>query len=100
MLLDFAGIQWLTVVVAAVAAFIIGALWYSVLFAKPWVAAMGKTEAELKELQKSAVPDYVLAVVARLCPLWYSHWSSKRRASMGSATLSWRRSYSGSVSSS
>jgi hypothetical protein len=39
------------VFVAAVAAFLIGGLWYSPLaFARPWMAANGFTEASLKEM--------------------------------------------------
>ena len=64
MLLDFAGIQWLAVVVATVAAFAIGMIWYSpIMFGKAWMAAIGKTDAEMKEMQKSAGPGYVLAPV-------------------------------------
>ena len=42
-------INYLAVLLAAAVAFALGALWYSpVLFAKPWMAAIGKTEAEIK----------------------------------------------------
>jgi hypothetical protein len=45
-------INFLAVVVAAVAAFIIGGLWYSpLLFAKPWVNAHGYSEEQVKEMQ-------------------------------------------------
>ena len=39
-------------------------LWYAkFLFGKQWIAAMGKTEAEITELQKSIGPGYIIAIV-------------------------------------
>jgi hypothetical protein len=37
-------INWLAVIAAAVSAFVLGGLWYSVLFGKAWMAASGVTE--------------------------------------------------------
>ena len=46
--MDPSDINWLAVFVAALASFVVGGLWYSpMLFAKPWMAAVGKTEEEL-----------------------------------------------------
>ena len=56
-------INWLAVLVAALASFAVGGLWYSpLLFAKPWMAAIGKTEDELRG-ESSPIP-YVIAFVA------------------------------------
>lgn len=42
-------INWLAVVAAAFAVFVLGGLWYSpLLFLKPWMRASGLTEAELQ----------------------------------------------------
>ena len=42
-------LNYLAVLVAGVLIFMLGGLWYSpVLFAKPWMAQMGKTEADFK----------------------------------------------------
>ncbi|MCA1706579.1 MAG: DUF1761 domain-containing protein [Actinobacteria bacterium] len=41
---DWGSIPWLGVIVAVVAAQIIGFLWYGPLFGKPWRAAMGGAE--------------------------------------------------------
>lgn len=60
--MDFASVDYLACLVAAVAAFAFGAVWYTVL-SKPWVAAMGKSEAELKA---SANP-VTFAVTALAC---------------------------------
>jgi len=45
--MDFAAVDFVACLVAAVAAYAFGAAWYMSL-AKAWVAAVGKSEAELK----------------------------------------------------
>ena len=37
----FADINWIAVLTAAIAYFVLGALWYSVLFGKKWIAYVG-----------------------------------------------------------
>jgi len=71
----FAGISYLAVVVAAVAGWLVGAVWYSAL-ANPWVAAQGKTmeafkqeRAALKADPKGSLP-FALAFVANLVMAW------------------------------
>jgi hypothetical protein len=54
-------INYVAVLVAGILIFILGGLWYSpVLFAKPWMAAMGRTEEDLRS-----------AVANRSTPLMY-----------------------------
>lgn len=60
-MLDFAGLNWWAILVATVAAFALGGLWYGPLFGKAWLAALGKTE---DEIQPSAQPFVVSAVAA------------------------------------
>ncbi|MGL4729585.1 MAG: DUF1761 domain-containing protein, partial [Bosea sp. (in: a-proteobacteria)] len=43
-----AKVSLLAVLAAAIAAFVFGGIWYTLL-SKPWLAAMGKTEAEIKQ---------------------------------------------------
>ncbi len=62
-MLDFIGLNWWAILVATVAAFAVGGLWYGPLFGKAWMAALGKTEAEL---QPSPEPFIVSAVAALL----------------------------------
>lgn len=57
--MNFADINYLGVILATVAAFIIGALWYSVLFSKQWMAAIGMTEADAKARQSGGGPSLV-----------------------------------------
>ena len=52
-------VNYLAIVVAALAAFALGALWYSpLLFAKQWVKAHGYSEAQLQAMQKKAPKAY------------------------------------------
>jgi hypothetical protein len=48
--MQFASVNYLAVIVAAVAAWIVGAVWYGV-FSKAWVAAQGKTMEGIKREQ-------------------------------------------------
>jgi uncharacterized protein DUF1761 len=57
----FAGINYLAVLIAAAASFAFGAVWYGV-FAKPWMAAAGVTEAD-RNTDKSI---YLVAAVCQL----------------------------------
>jgi uncharacterized protein YneF (UPF0154 family) len=60
-------INYLAVVVSAVAAFALGGLWYSpLLFAKQWVKAHGFTEERIKEMQTSAGKAYAVSIVCQL----------------------------------
>lgn len=60
-------INYLAVLVAAVAAFALGGLWYSpLLFAKQWVNAHGYTEEQVNEMQKTAGKAYAVSFVCQL----------------------------------
>ena len=60
-------INYLAVVVAAVASFAIGGLWYSpLMFAKQWVKAHGYTEEQVKEMQKGAGKAYAVSIACQL----------------------------------
>lgn len=60
-------VNYLAVLVAAVATFVLGALWYSpLLFAKPWMRMHGYTEEKLKSMQKEAGKAYAVSIVAYL----------------------------------
>lgn len=53
-------VNWLAVVVCVVAQMALGFLWYSpTLFAKPWMAAMGKTQDQMG----NPGPAYALTIV-------------------------------------
>ena len=46
--MTFTGVNYIAVIIAALAGFGLGAIWYRV-FAKPWMHAVGKTEADRPE---------------------------------------------------
>ncbi len=60
-------INYLAVLVCGIIYMAVGALWYSpLLFGKIWTAAMGKTEQELKEMQKGVWKTYLLSFISAL----------------------------------
>ena len=61
-MLDFTGLNWWAIVVATFVAFVLGGLWYGpLLFGKAWLAALGKTQEDIKP---SPTPFIVSAVAA------------------------------------
>lgn len=68
--MDMGSINWLAAVAAAVAAFVLGGLWYSpALFLKPWMAASGMTEEKQKQGHPAKVfgISFVWALLGALC---------------------------------
>jgi hypothetical protein len=63
----FAGINYLALLVAAVAAFAFGAAYYMTL-TKPWLAAIGMTKEQLAA-KRSASP-FIVTIVALLVMAW------------------------------
>jgi hypothetical protein len=66
--MTFAGMNYWAVLMAAVAAWMLGALWYSLL-SKPWMAAAGVTKMEDTASPRAFLP-FVLAFVAALVMAW------------------------------
>lgn len=68
--MTFMGINLWSMLVAAIATMVVGFLWYSpLLFARPWMVAMGydpEDKAKIQEMQKSAGKSYAIAFVASL----------------------------------
>jgi hypothetical protein len=61
----------LAVLVTGVVIFMIGGLWYSpLLFAKRWVALIGKSEAELKASAGSMPMSYLMVLLCGLVTAW------------------------------
>ncbi len=64
--LDLADINYLALIAAIAVNMIAGALWYSpLLFARPWMAANGFTEEQIKA-QGSATRGYVVSIIASI----------------------------------
>lgn len=67
--MTFTGINYLAVLLAAIASFGFGAVWYMTL-AKPWMAALGKTKEELMTAQGGGPMPYVICFLALLLMAW------------------------------
>jgi Protein of unknown function (DUF1761) len=73
--MSFAGMNYLAIVIAAIAGWLTGAVWYGLL-AKYWVKALGTTMEEFKQKQTALKGDpkaflpFVLAFVADLIMAW------------------------------
>jgi Protein of unknown function (DUF1761) len=68
--MDLHHLNFVAILVAAISTMVVGFLWYSpLLFAKPWMRAMGydpNDKAKTQEMQKSAGPAYAGSFVASL----------------------------------
>src|SRR4029077_9337760 len=66
----FMDVNLWSVLVAAIATMVLGFLWYSpMLFARPWMVAMGydpEDKPRMQEMQKSAGKSYAISFVASL----------------------------------
>ena len=83
-------VNWLAVLVAGVAAMLIGALWFSPwLFARPWMRAIGKTQEEIAA-SGSAKVGYAVAAVSSLVVAfvlsWIVDWADADTVVEGAAT--------------
>ena len=61
----FAGMNYLSIVVAALAGFGVGAIWYMVL-GTAWLDALGKTEDDIKGSGAAQAMPFIIALVADL----------------------------------
>lgn len=59
-------INYVAVLLAAVASFVLGALWYSALFGKSWMKLMGFDQRKLQGMKKGVWKSYAAGFVAAL----------------------------------
>lgn len=64
----FTNINWLSIIVAGVSAFLIGGIWYGPLFGRAWMKEFGFTEDDLKQrnIPKTFGLSLVLAIFAAI----------------------------------
>jgi len=68
-------INYLAVLVAAVASFVLGFLWYGPLFGKPWMKMMGFTPKSVKKMKLSPMQAMGLGfLISLLTPYVLSHF--------------------------
>lgn len=75
-LMEDVAINWLAVIVAAIAKFVIGWIWYTPLFGKQWQAAIGMSQEQVRgnlapALIAEIITDLVMAAVLA-CFIGYS----------------------------
>ena len=63
---DFNDINYWSVLVAAVAAFIVGGVWYGLLFAKLWVKVHALSEEQVKAMAKKQPRNLVIFFITNL----------------------------------
>jgi len=56
MRVDFGQMNWLAVLVAAVATFLLGGLWYSALFQKAWIKSQNLTDEQVARMKADMNP--------------------------------------------
>lgn len=76
------------VLVAALIQWVLGALWYSLLFAKPWMALVGRTPGEKPKgaaaaMISSFIGGLILSFVLAHVVLWDNAWTWQRGAFIG-----------------
>lgn len=64
--MDLLDVNWLAVVLAALAGFVVGGIWYGPIMGKSWMVAVGKTEEDLKNINpaKTYGLTFLLALLA------------------------------------
>ena len=62
--LDFSQLNWLAVGVAAVAAFLVGGLWYGLIFSKAWIRLHKYSEEEVQAMSKVQAQCFALMFAA------------------------------------
>ena len=67
--MEFAGLNYIAILVAAVASFAFGSVFYMAL-AKRWMAALGKTEEEIKADGGMKPSVFALTAVAQVIMAW------------------------------
>jgi hypothetical protein len=68
--MQFAGLNYFAIVVAAVVSFMFGWLWYGVLLSRQWLDAVGKSEDEIKGDGGPSPLPFVIAFIAQLIMAW------------------------------
>lgn len=63
--MSFSGFNATAVILAAIASFLFGGVWYGALSQK-WLAALGRTEAELKASGRSMPALFAMTIMAQL----------------------------------
>jgi hypothetical protein len=67
------GVNHLAAIIAGIVQFAFGAVWYTV-FAQPWMAGIGKTEAQLMAEHGNSPLPYIVAVITAVIVAYTIAW--------------------------
>ena len=62
-MLEFADLNWWAVIAATIVGFLLGGIWYGPLFGNAWLAALGKTAADIEPSATPFVVSFVTSLV-------------------------------------
>ena len=62
----FESINWIGVAAATIAAFVLGYIWFTPLFGRPWLRELGKTEVQLSGQGPALAPILAMEFVATI----------------------------------
>jgi hypothetical protein len=65
--IDVSQVNWASVAVAGVAAFMIGGIWYSALFGKLWIREQGWSDEKVAQMKATMSPGKFLAGMMACC---------------------------------
>ncbi len=66
LLSELGAINWWAVLVSTVAAFVLGGLWYGPVFGNAWMAALGKTEADIEPTPTPFIVSFFAALLTSI----------------------------------
>ncbi len=62
-MLELTGLNWLAILVATVAGFALGGLWYGPLFGEAWLSALGKTADQIQPSPTPFIISFFTALI-------------------------------------
>ena len=65
-MLNFMALNWLGILVATVAGFVLGGLWYGPLFGRAWAAAIGKRPEDIKPSPTPFIVSFFAALITAI----------------------------------
>ena len=65
-MLEISGLNWLAILVATVAGFVIGGIWYGPLFGGAWMSALGKSPDDIQPSPAPFVISFFTALITAI----------------------------------
>ena len=65
-MLDFSNLNWLAILVATAAGFLLGGIWYGPLFGNAWLRAIGKTQDDIEPTPTPFIVSFFTALITAI----------------------------------